>query len=199
MTSPRSETRAPEPASSPSALVAVLEHIEGNDRLDRPAAVVERVAGAVAPAGLVRDALTGRWMGHALHPLMTDLPIGFWTSTTVLDLVGGPGARPAARALLAAGNLAAVPTVATGLAEWLLADRDSRRVGVVHANAGTVGLALYTGSYLARRRGRHGWGAGLALAGMAAATVAGYLGGHLVVARKVGTRDPWLSAAPGPG
>src|SRR5690606_187930 len=95
----------------------------------------------------------------------------------------------ASRRLLALGNLAAVPTVATGLAELLYLDKTGQRVGVVHAASNALGLLFYLRSYRARRRGRHAWGVVLALAGATAATVGGYLGGHLLIARKAGTRD----------
>jgi uncharacterized membrane protein len=176
--------------STPQSVVDALHRIEGSAGLDQPAEVLQGVAEAVAPPGTAHDLLTGTWLGHAVHPLLTDVPIGAWTSATLLDIVGGRSARVASRRLMGIGILAAVPTVATGLAEWLHLDRASRRLGVVHANSNAVGLALYTASYLARRRGRHASGVMLALAGMAAATIGGYLGGHLTVARKVGTRDP---------
>ena len=35
-----------------------------------------------------RSVLGGDWLGHPLHPLLTDLPIGFWTSSFVLDFAG---------------------------------------------------------------------------------------------------------------
>lgn len=182
---------------APGPLVEAVRRMEASEGLDGPAAVVERVANAVAPAGPVQDALTGRWMGHALHPLLTDLPIGFWTSSFVLDLVGGKGARRSSDRLLALGIVSAVPTAATGLAEWLHADRASRRVGVVHANANTAALLVYVASYRARRRGQRARGVLLGLAGATLATVGGYLGGHLATARKVGTRDPALATPAG--
>jgi uncharacterized membrane protein len=179
--------------------VAFVERLERNEGLDRPAAVFEKLARAVSRPGAVEDALLGTWMGHALHPLMTDLPIGFWTSASVLDLLGGRSARPAAQKLLGLGVLSAIPTAATGLAEWLHADAASRRVGVVHANANTVGLVLYIASYRARRRGKWGRGVVLAAAGATLASAGGYLGGHLSAARKVGTRDPALATDAGIG
>jgi uncharacterized membrane protein len=179
----------------PPLLVEAVERLEAADGLDRPASLLSRVARRVVRPGPLEDALTGRWLGHALHPLLTDLPIGFWTSTSLLDLVGGKESRPAATALLAAGNLTALPTVATGLAEWLGAEPEVRRVGVVHAAANAAGLACYTASLVARLRGRTGWGAALALGGMGVATVGGYLGGHLAIARKVGSRHPQLDPA----
>jgi uncharacterized membrane protein len=179
----------------PPVLVEAMERLEALDGLDRPAWLVARAARRVVRPGPLEDALTGRWLGHALHPLLTDLPIGFWTSTSFLDLVGRRESRTAATLLLAAGNLAALPTAVTGLAEWLETDPPVRRVGVVHAAANVAGLALYTGSLVARLRRRPGWGTALALGGMGVATVGGYLGGHLAIARKVGTRHPQLALA----
>ena len=75
---------------------AALEHAE---RLDRAAERVDRLAATLVPEGPVRRTLRGSWLGHPLHPLLTDLPIGFWTSGSLLDVVGGIGARRAATAL----------------------------------------------------------------------------------------------------
>jgi uncharacterized membrane protein len=183
-------------AEAPSPLVTAVRHIEANEGLDRPAAALQKLAEAVDRPGVVDDVLTGKPIGHAAHPLMTDLPIGFWTSTGVLDLIGGRSSRKAADRLLALGILSAVPTVATGLAEWLRADTSSRRVGVVHANANGVGLGFYVASWVARKRGQRIKGVLLALVGATFATIGGYLGGHMTVARKVGTRDPAF-AVPG--
>ena len=168
-------------------LTDAVHHIERAEGLDRPAALYERALAPLGRPGTVRDLLTSRPLGHAAHPMLTDVPIGCWTSATVLDLVGGRGSRHAATLLVGLGTAAAVPTALTGAAEWLQTDRVSRRVGVVHANANAVGVALYAASWTARRRHRHGWGTALALAGMAVASVAGHLGGHLTIARKVGT------------
>jgi hypothetical protein len=66
-------------------------------------------------AAPVKDFLHGTWLGHALHPVLTDLPIGFWTSSLLLDLVG---AGKSAGVLSAAGSAAAVATAVNGVAEW---------------------------------------------------------------------------------
>ena len=113
-------------------------------------------ASAAAPEGPVRRLLRGEWLGHPLHPLLTDLPIGFWTSATMLDLLGGRRARPAATTMVGLGVLSAVPTVASGLAEYTTLDSPQRRVAVVHAGANAVATALYARSWSARRRDRHG-------------------------------------------
>ncbi len=181
-------------AVAPPALLDALRSLEGAESLDPAVNTLGKVADAVVPVGPVEDVLTGRWQGHAAHPFLTDLPIGFWTSASVLDIVGGRSGRKAADRLLALGVLSALPTVATGLAEWKGARPTEQRVGVVHAAANSVGLALYSASYVARKRGRRARGVAYALAGMGAATIGGYLGGHLAVARKVGTRDPTFAA-----
>ena len=174
---------------TPDPVVDLVHRIESSEGLDRPAAVLEKVANSVAPEGPVHDALIGKWLGHALHPLMTDFPLGMWLSASLLDFVGGKASRKASRRLVGLGVLAAVPTAATGMAEWLHVDQPSRRVGVVHANSNSVGLMLYTASYLARRRGQHFRGTILGVGGGLAAIFGGYLGGHLSLARKAGTRD----------
>ncbi len=132
----------------------------------------------------------GTWLGHAVHPLLTDLPVGLWTSAVALDVVGGRQSRPAATRLVGLGIAAAVPTALTGLAEWGIASRRDQRTGLVHAAANSVALGLYAASYRARRAGRHAPGVLLGVAGGAAAGMGGYLGGHLASARKVSTRHP---------
>jgi hypothetical protein len=49
---------------------------------------------------------------------------------------------------------------------------------------------VYAASWVARRRGRHGTGARLALLGAAVSGAGAYLGGHLAAARKVGSHHP---------
>jgi uncharacterized membrane protein len=182
----------------PQALLDGVRLVEESAALDGVAVRLDEVAAAVARPGTAHDLLAGVWLGHSVHPLLTDLPIGFWTSASVLDLVGGRRARRAADLLLAAGTVAALPTVATGLAEYRHADTAARRVGVVHVAANTLGVALYAASLAARLRGRRARGVVLALAGATAATAGGYLGGHLATARKVGTRDPAFSGGSEP-
>jgi nitrite reductase/ring-hydroxylating ferredoxin subunit/uncharacterized membrane protein len=145
------------------------------------------VRGAVGPGGL-RDALSGRALGHALHPLLTDLPIGTWTSAMVLDAIGGPDADRAAERLIGVGIAAALPTAATGLLDWSdtePADDEVRRVGIVHAVSNVAALALYSASLAARRRGARGRGRLLGLAGAGALAAGGQLGGHLSYAKAV--------------
>ena len=162
------------------------EAIESAAFLDRPAGAVAGNISKNLPPGPRKDALSGTWLGHALHPLLTDLPIGFWTSAWVLDHVGGTRAAPAARTLVGLGVLSAVPTAITGASDYADTEGKERRVGLVHAVANTTALACYSVSYVQRRRGRRGKGILWCWIGAAAATAGGHLGGHLIAGRGVG-------------
>jgi nitrite reductase/ring-hydroxylating ferredoxin subunit/uncharacterized membrane protein len=170
-------------------LVARVETWKALDRVAEPLA--RAVGRAVRPAP-VRNVLSGTVIGHPLHPLLTDVPIGAWTMAAVLDLAGGPGTARAADVLVAAGLAAAVPTAATGLNDWSDTQGADRRIGLVHATANGVALTFYAASLAARLRGRRGAGRALALVGYGCVTGGGYLGGHLVFARGVNVnRTAW--------
>lgn len=170
------------------------ERVERAVALDRLAIPAQRATKAVLPRGPVKDILHGTWLGHPLHPVLTDLPIGFWTGAVVLDLVGGRRGRAAADALVGFGLASALPTAAAGAADWSELDEPERRSGFVHAIANVAATALYGLSFVARRRGRRASGVALGLAGAAAATVGGYLGGHLTFRRGAGVNHAAAAA-----
>jgi nitrite reductase/ring-hydroxylating ferredoxin subunit/uncharacterized membrane protein len=167
-------------------LRAVMDRVGDERKLDDAARGLARVTGAIPSKGPVKDALSGTWLDHPLHPMLTDLPIGFWTSAWVLDIVGGESERDAARRLIGAGVLSALPAALTGAADWSDTEGRSRRVGVVHAVVNSSAVALYTCSWIARRRGRYARGVALSWAGATFATMGGFLGGHLIAAMGVG-------------
>ncbi len=192
-------TTTPSPTRSSGeptpALVQAALRLEQMHALDPWVERIGHTAAALVKDKKVADVLHGRFMGHALHPLLTDVPIGTWASAFVLDLIGGRKSRPAATRLIGTGILAAVPTAVTGLAEFAATtDQAARRVGVVHAAGNNVALMLYVLSYRARRRGRHGRGVLLSLAALGLVGGTGFLGAHLSLARKVATRDPVFAA-----
>lgn len=170
-------------------LVHVARAVEEADELDPAVDALRPVATALVDGPWRRWLLLGRPLGHALHPLLTDVPMGAWMSASFLDLAG-PGSQAAARRLVGVGVLAAVPTAITGLAEWSGTSRRDARVGVVHAAGNGVGLALAAASWMARRRDHHALGAVLGLGVLGAVGVSGFLGAHLSIARGVGSRDP---------
>jgi uncharacterized membrane protein len=167
---------------STSPLNALAARLESVTALDGPGRTVGRTVRGVIPDGAPKDVLSGAWLGHALHPILTDIPIGTWTSSVLLDWIGGEGSRTASDRLILVGVLAAGATFATGWSDWADAEqRDSavRRTGLVHAAANATATALMIGSVLARKRGARGRGKLLSLAGSAALGTGGWLGGHL--------------------
>src|SRR5262245_55243009 len=180
-------------------MVTATRTVEESSLLDRVGRLLDPFARAVLADRRNADVLRGMWLGHAVHPLLTDLPLGLWTSAQVLDLVGGRASRPASQRLIGLGTLAAVPTGLTGLAEWgSMNGTRERRVGVVHALVNSTALSLYVASYAARRRGQHGFGVVAGLAAGGAAAMGGYLGGHLTAVRKVSSYHPAFDATRGP-
>lgn len=132
----------------------------------------------------------GRWAGHSLHAALSDLPIGFWAGTVVLDALGkdapGTGGRlDPAGTLSAAGLAAAVGTVATGVTDWTVSDGEDRRVGLFHGMLNLTGTALQAASLAARVSGHRRPAQALGVASMAVTAAAGYVGGHLVQGKAV--------------
>lgn len=179
-------------------LVRWTRRLEEATVLDGPARALAGPVRSAFATGSRGAVLRGEWLGHAVHPILTDVVIGSWTSASILDVVGGRGSRTAAQRLVAVGLLAVGPTAWTGWAEWSAAEPREQRVGLVHAATNGVAVGAYAASWRARHRGQHVKGAGLALAGAAASGVGAYLGGHLAIARKVGSHHPSFADTPAP-
>ena len=161
-------------------LTELIGKLEGLEALD---GVSDRIAGFVNSAvGPAKSLLSGTWLEHPLHPLLTDLPIGCWSGAVILDLFGGSGAADAVDPLVGLGALAAVPAAVSGLSDWADSYGPERRVGVVHAVANVTGLGLFAVSLMAGHRSARR----LRLLGLVAVSAGGYLGGHLSFGRGVG-------------
>jgi nitrite reductase/ring-hydroxylating ferredoxin subunit/uncharacterized membrane protein len=131
----------------------------------------------------------GRWVGHPLHPALSDLPIGLWTGVVVLDAADRDSAPrrgiDAAGVLSAAGILAAGATALTGLSDWTVGEDQDRRVGLFHGLLNTVALGLQGASLGTRMAGHRGAARALGAASLTVTAAAGYLGGHLVFTKGV--------------
>jgi nitrite reductase/ring-hydroxylating ferredoxin subunit/uncharacterized membrane protein len=172
-------------SSAPQDAVQQLADLE---QLDQPAATIGKAVRDGVPRGPVKDALSGTWLGHALHPLLTDLPIGAWTSAVLLDWLGGHAGQKGADRLIALGIAFVPATAATGLTDWAdseAADPRVRRLGFVHAATNVGATLVFSASLAARRRGSRGTAKLLALAGAGVLGASGYLGGHLSYAEGV--------------
>lgn len=163
-----------------SAPVDALARADALDSVTGPL----RDAVHALPLGTVRDLLRGRWLGHPLHPLLVQVPMGAWLSAGVLDLL--PGTERAGRVLVGTGVLAALPAALAGWTDWADTRPEQQRTGVVHAAANSLAVGLYAASFVARLRGRRWRGRALGYAGMTAASVGGMIGGHLAYRQAVG-------------
>ncbi|HMA37480.1 MAG TPA: non-heme iron oxygenase ferredoxin subunit, partial [Chloroflexia bacterium] len=148
---------------------------------------------------VAKDLLNGVWLGHPLHPVITDVPIGAWTTAEVLDVVsagrgGDPGLDAASDLALGLGVVAAVGAAMTGFTDWSEVGGVQRRLGLVHGLINALGLGLNLASLALRLNGGHRATARtLSAAGYVVAAAAAYVGGDLVY--KVGqsvNRDAWV-------
>ena len=131
----------------------------------------------------LKNLLHGTWLGHPLHPVLTDIPIGAWTAAMVLDALQ---LEDAADAMVGLGLLGAVGSAITGLTDWSETDDRAKKVGVVHAALNIVSTSLYTASYFMRKSGRRQAGVSTSMIAYAIASGAAYLGGHLVFGEQIG-------------
>lgn len=164
-------------------LLRALDSLGRWERLDPPARLMRRVVRAV-PLGPLRDVLHGRPLGHPLHPVLVQVPMGAWSSTAVLDLV--PGTGPAAGTLVAVGLAAALPAATSGWVDWAELHPQQQRTGLVHAAANAAAIALYGGSLAARLGGHSRLGKALSYTGLSVAGLGGMLGGHLAYRQAAG-------------
>ncbi|MEV5340710.1 Rieske (2Fe-2S) protein [Streptomyces sp. NPDC052676] len=157
----------------------MLRLLDGLERQPRADAVIDAISRGVRalPLGGGRDVLHGRWLGHPVHPLLVQVPIGSWLSAAVLDL--GPGRSREAGLLIGVGLAAAAPAALAGAVDWAELHRPQQRVGLVHALANTTAVGLYAASLACRVKGRAGAGRGLGFLGLTVAATGGLLGGHL--------------------
>ncbi|MDQ4005174.1 MAG: Rieske 2Fe-2S domain-containing protein [Actinomycetota bacterium] len=174
-----------------------VDAIEGIQALDGPAQEVQDAVKRVVPDDSpTKDLLSGTWLGHPLHAVLTDVVIGAWTSAAFLDMIPTKGARKSADKLIGIGVLAALPTAATGLSDWSDLGGKPRRIGFVHGLGNALAVYLQARSYMSRKRGRRfrGWLRSVSAMGIATGTA--YLGGHLAYSKGVGVNQATFDDVP---
>ncbi|MER6318610.1 DUF2231 domain-containing protein [Streptomyces sp. NPDC001581] len=176
------------PAGQASALgsasacwLTALDRIERTTVADPAIRVMQRGIRAL-PLGGLRDLLRGRPLGHPLHPVLVQVPIGCWLSAAVLEVV--PGAKHAATTLTGVGLVGVAPAAMAGWVDWADLPPGQARVGLAHAVSNAAAVACYAASLTARLRGRSAKGRLWSLGGLAAVAVTGALGGHVAYLRQ---------------
>ena len=138
----------------------------------------------------VDDILNGVWLGHPLHPVMTDIPLGAWTVALGLDafesFTGQRQFSPGADAAVVIGIVGAIGSAATGLSQWQYTDAQPRRVGMAHALLNVAGLGFYIASAALRASGRRSASKLTSLVGYGIVVASSYLGGDLAYDERIG-------------
>jgi nitrite reductase/ring-hydroxylating ferredoxin subunit len=166
------------------SLMGILDRVGDATSVDKVVDPARKAVLAVLRPPAVKDFLHGTWLGHPLHPVLVQVPVGSWISAGVLDLV--PAMRPAATMLIGTGVATALPAALAGAADWSDQEAGVRRLGAVHAGLNTAALALYVGSLAARGRRRGGLGRFLSYCGLGLAGTSAAIGGHMSYAQASG-------------
>jgi nitrite reductase/ring-hydroxylating ferredoxin subunit len=166
------------------SLMGFLDRLADVTAFDKVIEPARRAVNTVLRPQELKDLLHGTWLGHSLHPVLVQVPVGSWLSAGILDAV--PPLRPAATVLIGTGVATAVPASLAGVADWSEQDVGVRRLGALHAVANTAALGLYVGSLVARGNGRGGLGRVLSYAGLGIATGSAAIGGHMSYAQSSG-------------
>jgi nitrite reductase/ring-hydroxylating ferredoxin subunit/uncharacterized membrane protein len=145
-----------------------------------------------------KNALHGVWLGHPLHPVLTDLPLGAWTTGLVLDAVAArtndEAMERAADVAIGVGLAGAVGAAVTGLTDWSETSGRARRTGLIHGLLNIAATTLYATAFVLRRRGARSKGQSCALAGYTVAVSAAWFGGDLVYDQRIGVTHATVDA-----
>ncbi|HXU85900.1 MAG TPA: Rieske (2Fe-2S) protein [Verrucomicrobiae bacterium] len=102
------------------------------------------------PIRPIQNLLNGSWLGHPVHAVVTDVPIGALTVSIVADVIGQP---IVADVSLLIGVLAMVASAVTGAADYTEVDGTARNRATVHSVVMVVSLVLYLISLAIRSTG----------------------------------------------
>lgn len=149
------------------------------------------------------DILHGsKWLGHPLHPVLTDVTLGAWMMAFLFDVLSlltfgrWKSSRGAADTLTTLGTLTAVPTALAGIADYSAIKKSAARHGALHGLLNTVMLGLYVLSVRSRRSGH--WFSGIiySSAAFGIGLVSAWLGGELVYNLRVGVNHAQPATRP---
>lgn len=163
-------------------------------------AIVSLFAGGGRTGKQVKNVLNGTWFGHPAHPALTDIPIGAWTTTLVLDAVAAArdddALKWAADITLATGLAGAMGAALTGFTDWSDTYGKERSVGLLHGLLMVATVATYSAALGARMTGARGMGTALGSAGYALLLSAAYLGGEEIAGIGYGVNHTAFQSGP---
>jgi nitrite reductase/ring-hydroxylating ferredoxin subunit/uncharacterized membrane protein len=153
--------------------------------------LVHRAFASAGPSGQrIKNFLNGTWLGHPVHAVLTDVPVGAWTAALIFDglemMSGRDEFATASDTAVAIGIAGALGAAVTGVTDWQDADAPARRLGMIHGILNVSGTALFTASLISRRRKSRNVGLILGALGYSVMTAAARLGGKMVYEHRVG-------------
>jgi nitrite reductase/ring-hydroxylating ferredoxin subunit len=157
--------------------------LEGDDGVRRP----------------LKDLLHGTFIGHPLHPLLTDILIGAWSVAAIFDaleLAGSEEYETAADATVIIGAIGAVGAALAGWADWSDTKGEAQRAGLLHGLMNATALTAYIASIAARRAGARKLGIATAFLGYGITGAAAYLGAELSFGMQLGVKHSAIPIDP---
>jgi len=183
------------PPLNPPLRHAISEVVENQTWLDKLATPIQNwllqfFGQPGQPNRKLKDILNGTWFGHALHPVLTDIPLGAWSGTTILDLAWlndeDDGVARSADLTLLLGLAGATGAAVTGIADWSDQYDTDRRVGLMHGLLNLSIMLLYIISLLMRLTGQRRSAITFSTTGYLVSLLSAYLGGELSFAKGIG-------------
>jgi nitrite reductase/ring-hydroxylating ferredoxin subunit/uncharacterized membrane protein len=176
---------------STNALIRIADQPALDTVAEPLANAIKNAYGSAGDGGrIAKNAVHGVWLGHPLHPVFTDLPVGAWTTGLVLDAAAAlrnePVLEQAADVAIAVGLVGAAGAAVTGLTDWSETSGRSRRTGFVHGLLNIAATTLYAAAYVLRKNGSRSAGQTCAIAGYSIALGSAWLGGDLVYDQRIG-------------
>src|SRR5947209_13003182 len=167
--------------------------------------IIQAVVGSHRkPPRRLRSLLNGTWLGHPLHPVITDIPITAWMLTALFDIIWlispahNTWAAYGAFVTVIVGLLGALGAIVTGLTDWSDTYGSERRVGLNHALYNALATILYLVSFVLRLLNGPAdsmVAAILGFVGLASVIYAAYLGGEMVFTKGTGVNHTAWEAA----
>jgi nitrite reductase/ring-hydroxylating ferredoxin subunit/uncharacterized membrane protein len=146
------------------------------------------------------DTLHGTWLGHPLHPVLTDVTIGAWTFAVFFDVMWlitqKKGHRRTADMLTRIGTVSAIPTAMAGITDYSAIKKDAVAHGALHGIINAVGLVLNILSIRARDSHHHSTGRALSFIAFGGLLISAWIGGEMTYRLRVGVNHSKAPSEP---